>query len=91
MAHTHDPSAELDELRQRTIALERENASLRRALTARRADGDQITLCASCKAVPDGSGAWTELESALSARYNIEFSHGLCPTCAPRFGFETPE
>lgn len=91
MTHTHDPHAELEQLRKKAADLERENASLRRALTAHRAKGDHVTLCAGCKSVPDESGTWTPLESHLSSRYNMEFSHGLCPECAPRFGFRSAE
>ena len=40
--------------------------------------------CVSCKRIRDTAGEWNRLEEYLSARADIEFTHGLCPECAQR-------
>jgi PAS domain S-box-containing protein len=41
-----------------------------------------LPICASCKRIRDGSGAWHEIEEYIHEHSEAEFSHGLCPDCA---------
>jgi PAS domain-containing protein len=40
-----------------------------------------LPICASCKQIRDGEGAWHPLESYIRARTHAEFTHGICPAC----------
>jgi hypothetical protein len=35
-----------------------------------------------CKGIRDDEGAWRQLESYLSERTEVSFSHGICDKCA---------
>jgi len=42
-----------------------------------------LGICASCKKIRDDSkGKWVQNEVYMRDNYNIDFSHGICPTCA---------
>ncbi len=51
------------------------------ALAAARATHGLVPICASCRSVRDRQGAWHPLERWLSATSEVQFSHGLCPSC----------
>jgi hypothetical protein len=40
-----------------------------------------IPICAGCKQVRGGDGAWSPLEAFLEAHSHAEFTHGLCQAC----------
>lgn len=40
-----------------------------------------IPICAACKRVRNGQGAWETVEEYIRDRSQSEFSHGLCPHC----------
>jgi len=40
-----------------------------------------LPICASCKNIRDDKGFWSKIESYISARADVEFSHGICPDC----------
>lgn len=40
-----------------------------------------IPICASCKNVRDDEGFWTQVESYIRDRSDVEFSQGICPEC----------
>lgn len=40
-----------------------------------------VSVCASCKKLKDGAGAWSWLGPAGLDEPNTWFSHGLCPDC----------
>jgi len=65
-------------------AIERYNLTreLRLALERVRTLAGLLPICAWCKRVRDDSGYWTQVESYLSHHSGLEFSHGICPTCA---------
>jgi transcriptional regulator with PAS, ATPase and Fis domain len=46
--------------------------------------GGFIPICSSCKKIRDDTGSWIRLETYLSARAEVEFTHGLCPECAKK-------
>lgn len=45
---------------------------------------DIISICASCKKIRDDKGLWNRFEKYFDHRFDIEFSHGICPPCAKK-------
>jgi hypothetical protein len=45
---------------------------------------EYLPICMHCKGIKDENGAWTKLESYLTARTKTRLSHGLCPECAQK-------
>jgi hypothetical protein len=43
-----------------------------------------VPICASCKKIRDDQGFWTQIETYMQDRSDLEFSHGICPDCAER-------
>lgn len=43
--------------------------------------GGFVPICAACKRVREQEGQWTSIEEYVSARADVNFSHGVCPTC----------
>ena len=41
-----------------------------------------IPICMHCKSIRDGDEQWKTLEKYVADRSSVQFSHGLCPTCA---------
>ena len=73
-------------MRLRIAALEQDNARLSESLAGAEALTGILSLCASCKKILRDE-EWVAIEEFLKARFDVDFSHSLCPTCAPRFGF----
>lgn len=44
-----------------------------------------LPICAGCKKIRDGHGAWHQLEVYIRDRTGAEFSHGMCPACTARW------
>ena len=44
-----------------------------------------LPICASCKRIRDDKGYWEQLETYISRRSEIVFSHSLCPECAREY------
>lgn len=44
-----------------------------------------IPICAGCKSIRNDHGFWQSLEAYLAQHTDAMLSHGLCPTCAPRY------
>jgi hypothetical protein len=40
-----------------------------------------LPICSHCKKVRDDHGAWEQIETYISERSNLFFSHGICPEC----------
>ena len=40
-----------------------------------------LPICASCKNIRDDQGYYQQIESYISARSTVEFTHGICPKC----------
>ena len=40
-----------------------------------------VPICAKCKKVRDDDQYWTKLEAYFKRNWDLDFSHGLCPTC----------
>lgn len=43
-----------------------------------------IPTCASCRDIRDNSGQWVRPEAFFEREYPVQFSHGICLTCARR-------
>ncbi len=43
-----------------------------------------IPICASCKKIKDDQGYWNELEQYIETHADVQFSHGLCASCADK-------
>lgn len=57
----------------------------RRELSERIAQIERlIPMCSSCKSVRTELGDWQSPEQFFTERGGLRFSHGLCPSCAPR-------
>lgn len=50
-----------------------------------------VPICFHCKKVRDDKGFWENVESYISIRSNIDFSHGICPDCMERYYSETSD
>lgn len=44
-----------------------------------------LPICAGCKKIRDGQGAWHQLEIYIRERTGAEFSHGMCPACTTQW------
>jgi CheY-like chemotaxis protein len=40
-----------------------------------------LPICAYCKAIRDGSDYWHRVEAYVSEHADVQFSHGICPSC----------
>ncbi|MEI6245202.1 MAG: response regulator [Acidobacteriota bacterium] len=65
--------------------LRRVNAELREALDTVKTLSGYLPICAHCKKIRDGEGAWHPIESYISDHSQARFSHGLCPSCIPKY------
>jgi len=43
-----------------------------------------LPICANCKKIRDDKGCWTQIETYISAKTPVEFTHGICPECADK-------
>ena len=69
----------------REHALVQEHAALQTALASLRDMPALVPICSCCRRVSDGEDAWLAADRYLALRAGVQFTHGLCPTCAPRF------
>src|ERR1019366_7279076 len=44
-----------------------------------------LPICASCKRIRDDKGYWQQVETYISNRSEVIFSHGVCPQCAKEY------
>lgn len=49
-----------------------------------------VPICAGCKKVRNDRQFWEQVESYFTRYANVDFSHGLCPECAEKFGSFDP-
>jgi DNA-binding NtrC family response regulator len=43
-----------------------------------------LPICASCKSIRDDQGYWQQLERYLDNHAEVQFTHGICPSCAQK-------
>ena len=72
-----------DITRRKAAEQERERlvSELREALAEVKTLSGFLPICASCKNIRDDAGYWQQIESYLSERHDVEFTHGICPDC----------
>ncbi len=56
-------------------------ANLQHALAEIKTLSGLLPICANCKKIRDDEGYWTQVESFISRRTNVQFTHGVCPEC----------
>lgn len=44
-----------------------------------------LPICASCKKIRDDKGFWTQIEQYIKEHSDAEFTHSVCPECAPKW------
>lgn len=43
-----------------------------------------LPICAWCKKIRDDNGYWSQVETYIRERSEVDFSHGICPDCSAR-------
>jgi hypothetical protein len=74
-----------EEVRRKTDELEARNQVLEKALLEVRTLSGLIPICASCKKIRDDTGYWNEVEEYFHTHSEVVFTHGICPTCIPKY------
>lgn len=46
--------------------------------------GQHVHICRACAKVESNSGKWQSLNEFMAGRTDMNFSHGICPTCEDR-------
>jgi PAS domain S-box-containing protein len=64
---------------------------LREAFSQVRTLSGLLPICASCKKIRDDKGYWSQIESYIKERSDVEFTHGVCPECMKKLYPETYE
>lgn len=76
------------ELEQERVQAARERerliAQLQKALAEVKTLSGLLPICSSCKRIRDQEGDWHEIDTYVRRHTPVEFSHGLCPSCAKR-------
>jgi DNA-binding response OmpR family regulator len=49
-----------------------------------------LPICAYCKRIRDDQNYWNQVETYLAEHADVQFSHGICPTCFDRVIQEEP-
>jgi two-component system, OmpR family, response regulator VanR len=73
------------QLEQKNIELEKLNHNLQHALTEVKTLSGLLPICAHCKKIRDDHGYWNQIETYMAKRTDVEFTHGICPSCAAKF------
>ena len=73
-----------EELRKRTIELEKTNQELQNALSQIKKLKGFLPICASCKKIRDDEGYWIRIESYIKDHSEAEFTHSMCPECTEK-------
>lgn len=86
---------DVTEFRLATMERERLIGELQQALADVKTLSGLLPICANCKKIRDDGGYWTQVESYISKRTDVAFSHGICPDCMtslyPEYFPERPE
>jgi len=64
--------------------LKKRESELQEALDNIKTLRDMIPICSHCKKVRDDDGYWEQVDIYIREHAGVEFSHGLCPTCAKK-------
>lgn len=62
------------------------SSMLNAAINENKAMGDRtLPLCSDCGKARTRNGRWAPLPEVMAERFGISVTHGLCPTCLPRY------
>jgi DNA-binding response OmpR family regulator len=50
-----------------------------------------LPICAYCKRIRDDKNYWSQVETYLADHSDVQFSHGICPSCFERVMREDPD
>lgn len=78
-------------LSKKEATLAEANENLRTALSQVRELGGIYALCSHCKKIRSDDGNWVPIDTYLTEKTKMEFSHGICPDCEKKYGQEPPE
>lgn len=91
-------AAVLSRLRQTHMALSTKEAilaeandKLQNALSQVRELGGVHCICSSCKQILSDNGKWMKIDTYLTEKSKMEFSHGMCPDCATSYQSQPAE
>jgi two-component system cell cycle response regulator len=73
------------QLEQNHKELEKVNKDLQHALAEVKTLSGLLPICAHCKKIRDDRGYWNQIETYMAQRIDVEFTHGICPSCAKIF------
>ena len=73
------------QLEHKNIELEKLNQDLQHALAEVKTLSGLLPICAHCKKIRDDQGYWNQIETYMAKRIDVEFTHGICPSCAKKF------
>lgn len=59
-------------------------SELEKALTRVRQLHGLLPICAYCKRIRDDQNYWNQVETYIAEHTDVQFSHGICPTCLDR-------
>ena len=59
-------------------------SELEQALTRVRQLQGLLPICAYCKRIRDDQNYWNQVETYLAEHTDVQFSHGICPSCFDR-------
>jgi two-component system cell cycle response regulator len=79
------------QIEQKNIELEKLNQKLQHALTEVKTLSGLLPICAHCKKIRDDQGYWNQIETYMAKRIDVEFTHGICPSCANKFFPDTTQ
>jgi CheY-like chemotaxis protein len=68
----------------REYALVQEHAAVQSALARLHRMPELVPICSCCRRVKDQEESWMPVERYLTLLAGVHFTHGLCPSCAPR-------
>lgn len=72
---------ETDHRKEHERELEKTVLELQSALNEIKTLTGLLPMCSSCKKIRNNKGYWEQVESYLTKRSDVEFTHGLCPDC----------
>jgi hypothetical protein len=44
-----------------------------------------LPICANCKKIRSDDGYWAEVEAYFAENLEVDFTHGICPTCLAKY------
>jgi two-component system, response regulator PdtaR len=67
------------------MELRRLNAELKEALENIKVLSGLLPICANCKKIRDDKGYWEAIEGYFMKHSDVQFSHGICPSCIEKY------